>query len=216
MVSSTLPLIIYSPLGPSTNRPLVGELLQKAESGGSSRSPVIPSSSEIEGDTTRDDIFLRGMVAERVPLHGPVVSISNADLAWDSEILLKGVNLTIPRGRHIAITGAVGSGKSLLLNAILGEVHPITGNIQVQGIRVAYCSQTVWLENLTPYENVFRWATADDTWYRRVVDACALTEFMDSRISSGETIGTSGAKVSGGEKQRLVRTSLSFQNSTTY
>ena len=163
--------------------------------------------------TLRDSILLRGTILRKDPLGGPIVSISNADLAWDNDVLLKGLNLTITRGQHIVITGSVGSGKSLLLNAILGEVEPRAGSIQVQGVGVAYCGQTVWLENLTPYESVFRWAAADNAWYRRVIDACALREFMDSRISSDETIGTSGAKISGGERQRLVRTYLPFPRS---
>ena len=154
----------------------------------------------------RDDSLLKGAVLEKDSQDGPAaVSVLHADLAWDSEVLLEDVNLTVCRGRHIAITGAVGSGKSLLLHAILGEVQPKAGNIHVTGVGMAYCGQTAWMENLSPHDNIFRWVPVDNSWHQRIIDACALREFMDSRARSDETIGTGGAKISGGEKQRLVR-----------
>lgn len=144
-------------------------------------------------------------VSPDTPQNGPIVSIRNADLGWGEGVLLKRINMDVAKGEHIAITGVVGSGKSLLLNSILGEVRPKAGSVHVRGIGVAYCSQTTWLENLTAHENVFRRAAEDEAWYERVIDACALRDFLHSQ-QSGETIGTSGAKISGGERQRLVRT----------
>ena len=148
----------------------------------------------------------KGAALEKDPLDRPAaVSVLHADLAWDTEVLLKDVNLTVFKGRHVAITGAVGSGKSLLLHAILGEVQPKAGSIHLTGVGMAYCGQTAWLENLSSYENAFRWVPVDDAWHQQVIDACALREFMDSRTRPDETIGTNGAKISVGEKQRLVR-----------
>lgn len=135
----------------------------------------------------------------------PIVAIQNANLGWDAETILKDINMNVAKGQHIAITGAVGSGKSLLLNAILGEVQPTAGSIHVGGIGISYCSQTAWLENRTARENAFRCVPHDEMWYQRVIDACALREFLGSQPPD-ETIGTSGARISGGEKQRLVRT----------
>ncbi|KAI1152199.1 putative ATP-binding cassette transporter [Nemania diffusa] len=136
-------------------------------------------------------------------LGDPIIKITNGCLGWDSKVLIKDINLSVNKGEHIVITGAVGSGKSLLLQAILGETQAISGKISVGDDRIAYCSQTPWLENMTPRENATRGSLDDEVWRDRVIDACALREFFDTK-ASGETIGSSGSKISGGERQRLA------------
>lgn len=137
-----------------------------------------------------------------------ILSINNADIAWDEKDLLKNINLQITKGQHIAITGPVGSGKSLLLQALLGEMAPKSGSIHISpGISVGYCTQTAWLENLSVRDNAFRGAPEDNAWRERVIDACALRELLASEVA-GSTIGSGGSRISGGEKQRLVRVLL--------
>lgn len=133
-----------------------------------------------------------------------ILSIKDADIAWDEKGMLKNVNLQVTKGQHIAITGPVGSGKSLLLQAMLGEVTPKSGSIHIlPGVCVGYCTQTAWLENLGARDNAFRGAPEDSAWRERVIDACALRELLASEVT-GSTIGSGGSKISGGEKQRLV------------
>ncbi|KAK3313259.1 putative ATP-binding cassette transporter [Apodospora peruviana] len=136
-------------------------------------------------------------------VYNPIVSVQTADIGWDERVLLRNVNLEVTRGQHVAIIGPVGSGKTLMLQAILGEVNPRAGNIRLQpGVSVGYCTQTAWLENLSAENNAFRCAPNDSAWRERVIDACALRDLLDSEIP-GTTIGSGGAKISGGEKQRL-------------
>lgn len=185
------------------------EFLQKAERVDDRNFQTREWSSDAGLGSPSNGFQSKQAASSKSPQTLPIVSICNADLGWDEEVLLRGINLDIAKGEHIAITGVVGSGKSLLLNSILGEVGPKAGSIYVGGIGVAYCSQKTWLENLTAHENVFRRAADDEAWYERVIDACALRDFLHAQ-PSGETIGTSGAKISGGEKQRLVRTIFTF------
>lgn len=58
---------------------------------------------------------------------------------------LEGVNIEIPRGQLVAIVGSVGSGKTSLLQAIVGEMRRIAGTVEFGG-SVAYCAQTAWIQ----------------------------------------------------------------------
>ncbi|RYC61385.1 hypothetical protein CHU98_g4815 [Xylaria longipes] len=136
-------------------------------------------------------------------LRKPVIEITNGCFGWDDKVLIKDVNLSVSKGEHVVITGAVGSGKSLLLQAIIGETQALSGKIRTGDDRIAYCGQTPWLENSTARENAIRGAPDDMAWQEKVIDACALRQLLEAK-STDETIGSSGAKISGGERQRLA------------
>lgn len=55
-----------------------------------------------------------------------VVRCENLHVAWDTQLILHGINTHIPAGQAIAITGANGSGKSTLMRTLMGTA-PITG-----------------------------------------------------------------------------------------
>jgi ABC-type multidrug transport system fused ATPase/permease subunit len=59
----------------------------------------------------------------------------------------------IKKGQLVAIVGSVGSGKSSLLSALLGEMHCVSGEVQVHG-SVAYCDQRAWILNDTVEGNI--------------------------------------------------------------
>ncbi|EME81788.1 putative ABC transporter [Pseudocercospora fijiensis CIRAD86] len=140
--------------------------------------------------------------------HSPgSILIENVHMSWDSHVLFAGINLRIPNGHHLAITGPVGSGKTTLLRLMLGEIAPTDGIIMVdRSVPVGYCAQTPWLENLPAYDNVFQNTAPNDAWRETIIDACAIRPLLDSKTSSaaGEPIGSRGSMLSGGEKQRLA------------
>lgn len=157
-------------------------------------------------DDCKDQAGVEMVEAKEKPeslVGNPIIKITGGCFGWDEKILVKDVNLSVSKGDHIVITGAVGSGKSLLLQAIIGETQAISGNIRVWDDSIAYCGQTPWLENSTPRENALRGAPDDEIWQEKVIDACALRELFEAK-APGETIGSGGAKISGGERQRLV------------
>ncbi|TGO64712.1 hypothetical protein BCON_0006g01150 [Botryotinia convoluta] len=127
----------------------------------------------------------------------------HASLGWSTETILHDINFEIAAGQHVAVTGPVGCGKSLLLQAILGEVELKAGTMHVGGIGVGYCSQNPWLENVSARENAFRSAPNDKSWENLVADSCDLGGLL-SVESSHQTIGSGRAKISGGERQRLA------------
>jgi ABC-type multidrug transport system fused ATPase/permease subunit len=58
---------------------------------------------------------------------------------------LENINFTIPRGQLCAIVGAIGSGKSSLLQGLIGEMRRTSGNVAFGG-SVSYCPQTAWIQ----------------------------------------------------------------------
>ena len=72
------------------------------------------------------------------------VAIIHGTYAWknepDSALTLSEISLSVPKGALCMVVGAVGSGKSSLLAAMLGEMHSVRGSAAVKGT-VAYTSQ---------------------------------------------------------------------------
>ena len=75
---------------------------------------------------------------------------------------LENMSLRIPKGSFIAIVGRVGSGKSSLLQALVGEMRMTKGDV-VFGGSVAYVPQQPWIVNATLKDNVLFGKEDDDT-----------------------------------------------------
>ncbi|KAF7186796.1 ABC multidrug transporter B [Pseudocercospora fuligena] len=182
------------------------EAFLRREEGHAERAMIIYSSHpRLHLETRQDD--LHKCLSQSPPHTRGSLFIENVHLGWDSHMLFAGINLSISKGRHLVITGPVGSGKTTLLRAILGEVAPIKGIIIVdRSVPVGYCAQTPWLENLSAFDNVFQDTAPNDAWRETVIDACAIRPLLESKTSGadGEPIGSRGARLSGGEKQRLA------------
>lgn len=121
--------------------------------------------------------------------------------------ILTGVNLGVDHDSLVIVSGPVGSGKSMLLRAILGELPPTQGSIQLAFRRVAYCAQKPWLPNGSIKQAIRGMGDdqGDMRWYRRVVEACCLEHDLDL-LSDGDEmqIGSGGLNLSGGQRQRVV------------
>jgi phospholipid/cholesterol/gamma-HCH transport system ATP-binding protein len=62
-----------------------------------------------------------------------LVEICDLDFAYDSRKVLAGINLTIPRGKVVAIMGNSGCGKTTTLRLIGGQIKPTRGYVKVDG-----------------------------------------------------------------------------------
>jgi hypothetical protein len=118
-----------------------------------------------------------------------VIDVRDASFAWDREEstpALSNVNLNVSRGQLIAVVGRVGSGKSSLLNCLLGEMECLKGHVGLRGT-VAYVPQQSWVQNETVRNNIVFGRHFDEYFYNRVLDACAL--FPDlSVLSAGDMV----------------------------
>ena len=124
------------------------------------------------------------------------------------EPTLHDVSLQIKTASLTMIVGPIGSGKSTLMRAMLGELPSDSGLVMASSKHMAYCAQTPWLLNTSIQQLVCGTAdplTADQEWYRTVMYACALDEDM-LLLPEGDqsVIGSRGLTLSGGQKQRLV------------
>lgn len=78
---------------------------------------------------------------------GPATARSSNEVQ-DDEIQLRDINIAVPRGSLVAIVGAVGSGKSSLLQALIGEMKRVNGEVTFGG-SIAFCPQQAWIQNCT-------------------------------------------------------------------
>lgn len=116
---------------------------------------------------------------------------------------LQDMNLTVGRNELVAVIGSVGSGKSSLLAALAGDMRKTSGEVILSADR-AFCPQYAWIQNTSVKNNILFGKELDRTWYKQVIDACALQPDLDMLPNGDLTeIGERGITVSGGQKQRL-------------
>jgi ABC-type multidrug transport system fused ATPase/permease subunit len=118
---------------------------------------------------------------------------------WDParEPNLIDVSFAIPRGALCIVVGAVGSGKSCLLAALLGEMPCLSGTAFTQG-SLALTTQDPWIQNATVRSNVLMGAPFVQAKYDKVVEACALQADLAHLPAGDETeIGEKGVTLSG-------------------
>uniref|UniRef100_A0A8C1J762 Multidrug resistance-associated protein 1 n=1 Tax=Cyprinus carpio TaxID=7962 RepID=A0A8C1J762_CYPCA len=133
------------------------------------------------------------------------IRIVDGAFSWskDDSPTLKRINVCIPEGALVAVVGHVGSGKSSLLSALLGEMQKQEGYVSIKG-SVAYVPQQAWIQNATLKDNILFGRDAKDSWYQKVVEACALLPDLEILPGGDSTeIGEKGVNLSGGQKQRV-------------
>ncbi|KAL5043003.1 hypothetical protein BDW71DRAFT_130815 [Aspergillus fruticulosus] len=158
------------------------------------------------------------------------ISLDNATIAWpcrreetEGEIpfQLKDLNLDFPRQALSVISGRSGSGKSLLLQALIGEADIIKGTVAVprpeadpgpaspqdwivNGM-IAYVSQDPWIENATIRDSILFGLPFSPARYEDVLYSCALLPDLKVLPDGDKTdIGANGINLSGGQKWRLA------------
>ncbi|XP_032733915.1 multidrug resistance-associated protein 1-like isoform X2 [Lontra canadensis] len=133
------------------------------------------------------------------------IGFTNASFSWDKTGIpvLKNLNIKIPEGALVAVVGQVGSGKSSVLSAILGEMEKLTGVVQRKG-SVAYVAQQAWIQNCILQENILFGSIMQKQFYERVLEACALLPDLEQLPNGDQTeIGERGVNISGGQKHRV-------------
>ncbi|KAI8125135.1 Multidrug resistance-associated protein 1 [Lucilia cuprina] len=139
------------------------------------------------------------------------LSIVNGSFSWgDDDVTLKNINIEVKKNTLCAIVGTVGSGKSSVIQAFLGEMEKISGSI-------AYVPQQAWIQNATLRENILFGKEYDRKRYNRVIDACALRADIDMLSAGDKTeIGEKGINLSGGQKQRISLARAVYSDADLY
>ncbi|KAF2670115.1 multidrug resistance-associated protein [Microthyrium microscopicum] len=145
---------------------------------------------------------------------GPLITLKNAYVARTPEAIpiLHDIDLTINPGFTIII-GAVGSGKSTLMDTFLGGNVLQSGTMTPSLSRVAYCHQTPWIQNKTIRENITGTSEYDKKRYDFAVWACGLEADLLAIPGGDERkTGSSGIGLSGGQKQRIALARSIYSN----
>lgn len=150
-----------------------------------------------------------------------LISIKNLSFSYsikENEVL-KGVNLEIKSGENIGLVGSTGSGKSTLIDLIMGLLEPTSGLIRVQGVdllsrnrkawqkRIAHVPQSIYLADASLAENIAFGCDYSSIDMERVKESARkaqLTDFIKTLPSGYRTIvGERGVRLSGGQRQRI-------------
>ncbi|XP_054643011.1 ATP-binding cassette sub-family C member 4-like isoform X2 [Dunckerocampus dactyliophorus] len=129
---------------------------------------------------------------------------------------LQNVSFAVGPGQLLAVIGPVGSGKSSLLSAILGELSQESGVIKVKG-DLTYTSQQPWILPGTIQSNILFGKELNCQKYSRVLRACALKRDMEL-LPGGDltSVGDRGANLSGGQKARVSLARAVYQDADIY
>ncbi|XP_058124357.1 multidrug resistance-associated protein 1 isoform X3 [Anopheles coustani] len=143
--------------------------------------------------------------------------IENGVFSWGGEeTTLKNINVRVEKNQIVAVVGTVGSGKSSLLSAFLGEMDRISGRVNTLG-RIAYVSQQAWIQNATLKDNILFGKPMDQRRYNRVIEACALKPDIEMLPGGDMTeIGEKGINLSGGQKQRVSLARAVYNDADVY
>lgn len=152
--------------------------------------------------------------ADAITVRGPVdelgeesLSIRDGTFSWDRHAdrhALEDINFSASKGELTCIVGRVGDGKSSFLQALLGDLWKVKGEVVVHG-RPAYVAQQPWIMNASVKENIVFGHRYDPAFYDKTVKACALIEDFAQLPDGDETeVGERGISLSGGQKARLT------------
>ncbi len=148
------------------------------------------------------------------------ISFSKVSFSYDlSHPILDSVDLAIPKGGTIGLTGPSGSGKSTFADLILGLIEPTGGEIFLDGKRLVGIQDNRWFSNIgyVPQEvyvlddsirrNVafgLRDDEIDEDRVWEVLGIVSMQDFVQDAPKGLDTfLGERGARMSGGQKQRL-------------
>ncbi|KIY69721.1 multidrug resistance-associated ABC transporter [Cylindrobasidium torrendii FP15055 ss-10] len=141
------------------------------------------------------------------------------------KFVLVDLSLRFPKGELSLVCGKLGSGKTLLLHALLGEADVLSGQMFcprsppdalanlmtykpgqewiADGV-CAYVPQAAWLRNASIKENILFNLPLEEERYRKTLEACALIVDLDILEDGDESeIGERGVNLSGGQKARI-------------
>ncbi|XP_032344075.1 multidrug resistance-associated protein 9 [Camelus ferus] len=130
--------------------------------------------------------------------------------------VLHNISFVVRKGKVLGICGNVGSGKSSLIAALLGQMQLQQGIVAVRGT-LAYVSQQAWIFHGNVRENILFGEKYDHQRYQHTVRVCALQEDLRSLPYGDLTeIGERGLNLSGGQRQRISLARAVYSNHEIY
>ena len=136
-----------------------------------------------------------------------VLTVENAAIGYDGEILSEPINLDLRKMNAVAIVGPNGIGKSTFIKSIVDQIPFIKGEKRFgANVDVGYYDQTQ--SKLTPSNTVL-----DELWNDfKLTPEVEIRNRLGAFLFSGDDVKKSVGMLSGGEKARLLLAKLSMEN----
>lgn len=184
---------------------------------------TMPAIDVIEADLHSDASFFEEKnIEDTIPLFTHDLTLENVGFYYDEteQKVLSELSVTIPKGKTIAFVGSTGSGKTTLVDLIVGLLHPQIGEIRIDDVvlntknattwqaQIAYVPQEVFLFDDSVVRNV---AIGEDVenvnWehLKKVTTIANIHNFIEKELPQtyNTRIGEQGVRLSGGQRQRL-------------
>jgi subfamily B ATP-binding cassette protein MsbA len=158
--------------------------------------------------------------ADAVPFEGlrSGVSLRDVSFGYDTEPVLRNVDLEVRAGEVVALVGRTGAGKSTLSDLLLRFYDPDQGVIELDGVDLRRIDRTSFLERVavvtqepflfagSVWDNIsYARSDASDEEVRAAAKTAHVDEFVDTLSDGWHTeVGEQGVKLSGGQRQRIT------------
>ena len=156
------------------------------------------------------------------------IELKNVSFSYEEKVILKNINLTIEKGKTIALVGSSGAGKSTLADLIPRFIDAGEGEVLIDGVNIknytlhsirnqmGIVTQEAILFNDTIANNIA--LAKDDAAKEEIINAAIIANaanFIDTKENGYDTnIGDRGMKLSGGERQRMTIARAVLKNPT--
>lgn len=216
LIAEILPILglftaIAFRLMPSVNRIL--SAIQQLQYG-------IPVIQTLNGELNLDELDKAQMAIKKQLIFNNELKINNVSYCYPGKMTaaVNQVSLVIKRGQTVGLVGYTGSGKSTMVDVILGLLSPESGDITIddQSIKenmrswqdkIGYVPQTIYLTDDSIRRNVaFGLANEqiDDSLVLAAIEAAQLIEFINELPEGLDAVvGERGIRLSGGQRQRI-------------
>lgn len=160
-----------------------------------------------------------GAPVDRLPFEKNIV-VDHVSFGYPGrEAALCDLSLTIAKGERVGFVGRTGSGKSTLIDLLMGLLNPSEGQILVDGVtldaqnvagwqaQIAHVPQAIYLSDGSVASNIALGVARDNMDFDRIREAARradIDEFIMSHPQGYEaTVGERGVRLSGGQRQRI-------------
>jgi ATP-binding cassette subfamily B protein len=149
------------------------------------------------------------------------IEIKNIEFKYSNknELVVKNISLTIPKGSRIGFIGSTGSGKSTLIDIIMGLLEPIEGTLEIDGqivtkeknrswqLHIAHVPQTIFLADCTIEENIAFGKQKGEIDFEKVRNVAKQSQIHEAierlPLKYKTMVGERGVSLSGGQRQRI-------------
>jgi len=165
---------------------------------------LVGTSAATANGTSSDAATANGTSSDAANTNGSA-SASTSAADGEEPFALTNLSMSVKAGQLCLLIGEVGSGKSSVLQLLLGEMLVCSGGLRVSTEGgIGYVPQHAWIVNASVRDNILLGRAFDEAWYSEVLGCVCLGVDLASFPTGDRTeIGERGVTVSGGQKARI-------------